>query len=68
VQPYASCSACQVSSSWTPAQNQEHLVSHSIRETVVNPLGNAWYDSSTGIEFSDKCVWSPAPTSKCVKR
>jgi len=82
VQPYASCGACQVSSSWTPAQNQEHLVSHSTRETVVNPLGNAWYDSTTGIDFSDKCVWSPAPfldglygyayewslaTSSCVK-
>jgi len=60
VQPYASCSACQVSG-WTPAQSQEHLVSHTTRETVVNPLGTAWYDSATGIEFSDKCIWSPAP-------
>ena len=82
VQPYASCGACQVSSGWTAAQNQEHLVAHSTRETVVNPLGNAWYDSGTGIEFSDKCFWSPAPfldgvygypyewslaTSSCVK-
>ncbi len=60
VQPYPSCGGCQVAG-WTAAQNQEHLVAHSTRETVVNPLGTAWYDSATGIEFSDKCVWSPAP-------
>jgi hypothetical protein len=60
VQPYASCGGCKVTG-WTAAQSQEHLVAHSTRETVINPLGNAWYDSATGIEFSDKCFWSPPP-------
>jgi hypothetical protein len=60
VQPYASCAGCQVSG-WTAAQNQEHLVANSTRATVVNPLFNAWYDSVSGIEMGDKCLWSPAP-------
>lgn len=60
VQPYASCSGCQVAG-WTAAQNQEHLVSDSTRATVVDPLFNAWYDSITGTEMGDKCLWSPAP-------
>jgi hypothetical protein len=80
VQPYASCSGCKVSG-WTAAQSQEHLVSVSTRNTVTNPLLNAWYDA-TGAELGDKCVWSPSPfldggygysywwslaTSSCVK-
>jgi len=59
VQPYASCSACQVSG-WTPAQSQEHLVSVSTRTTVIDPLGNNWHDAS-GTELGEKCAWSPAP-------
>ena len=59
VQPYASCGGCKVTG-WTAAQNQEHLVSHSTRATVTNPLFNAWYDN-TGAELGDKCLWSPAP-------
>lgn len=80
VQPYASCSACKVTG-WTAAQSQEHLVSLSTRATVIDPLGNNWFDAS-GIELADKCAWSPAPfldggygysyfwslaTSSCVK-
>ncbi|HYU32882.1 MAG TPA: hypothetical protein VEW48_12030 [Thermoanaerobaculia bacterium] len=59
VQPYASCSGCQIAG-WTAAQSQEHLVAYSTRATVTNPLFNAWYDSS-GFEMGDKCLWSPAP-------
>jgi hypothetical protein len=80
VQPYASCAGCKVSG-WTAAQNQEHLVSVSTRNTVVDPLFYGWFDN-TGIELGDKCVWSPSPfldgvygyayewslaTSSCVK-
>jgi hypothetical protein len=60
VQPYASCSGCKVSTSWTAAQNQEHLVSNLTRSTVTDPLFNAWYDL-TGAELGDKCAWSPSP-------
>jgi hypothetical protein len=59
VQPYASCSACKVSG-FTAAQNQEHLVSLSTRNTVIDPVGNNWHDA-TGVELGDKCAWSPAP-------
>ncbi len=59
VQPYASCTGCKVSG-WTAAQNQEHLVSVSTRNTVIDPLFNAWYDAS-GFEPGDKCAWSPTP-------
>ncbi|MFL6262933.1 MAG: hypothetical protein ACJ76Y_24810 [Thermoanaerobaculia bacterium] len=60
VQPYASCGGCQIAG-WTAAQNQEFLVSDSTRATVVDPLFNAWYDSVTGVEMGDKCLWSPPP-------
>jgi len=60
VQPYPSCSGCKVSG-WSNAQNQEHFVANSTRATVTNPLFNAWYDSVTGTEMGDKCLWSPAP-------
>jgi hypothetical protein len=59
VQPYASCGGCTISG-WTPAQNQEQLVSKSTRSTVTDPLFNAWYDA-TGTEVGDKCAWSPPP-------
>jgi hypothetical protein len=59
IQPYPSCSACQVSG-WSGVQNQEHLVAFVTRATVVNPLFNSWYDSS-GNEGGAKCLWSPPP-------
>jgi len=59
VQPYPSCAGCKLSG-WTSAQNQEQLVSQSTRNTVTNPLFNAWYDA-TGFELGDKCAWSPSP-------
>jgi hypothetical protein len=59
IQPYPSCSGCQVSS-WTPVQNQELFFCHETRETATDPTGNTWWDSS-GLEVDDKCAWAPPP-------
>ena len=59
VQPYASCSACQVSG-WTADQNQDRNVAYTTRSTVVNPRFNSWYDPS-GQTGDDICAWSPPP-------
>jgi hypothetical protein len=59
IQPYPSCSGCRVSG-WSDVQNQEHFVSHETRETVTDPTGSTWFDSS-GNEADDKCAWSPTP-------
>jgi hypothetical protein len=55
VQPYASCSGCQVSG-WTAAQNEERLAEH----TAVDALTSSCFDA-TGQGVADKCAWSPAP-------
>jgi uncharacterized protein (TIGR03437 family) len=60
IQPYPSCSGCEVSG-WTVAQNQEHFISHETRESVTDPLLNAWYNVCTGEEADDQCAWSPTP-------
>ncbi len=59
IQPYPSCSGCQVAG-WTAVQNQEHFVTHETREAVTDPTGTTWYDGS-GNEADDKCAWSPTP-------
>jgi hypothetical protein len=59
IQPYASCSGCQVSG-WTPAQNEEHFIGKETVDAVTDPLGTAWF-SATGINLGDQCTWSPAP-------
>jgi hypothetical protein len=59
IQPYPSCSGCQVSG-WTPVQNQEIFFCHETRETATDPTGTTWWDS-TGAEADDKCAWSPPP-------
>ncbi len=59
IQPYPSCSGCQVSG-WTPVQNQEIFFCHETRETATDPTGATWWDS-TGAEADDKCAWSPPP-------
>ncbi len=56
IEPYPSCSGCQVSG-WTVAQNMEHFMVHETREAVTDPLGTGWYDSS-GQEADDKCAWT----------
>ena len=59
IEPYPSCSGCQVSG-FTTVQNQEHFVCHETREAVTDALGNAWFDRR-GNEADDKCAWSPTP-------
>jgi hypothetical protein len=59
IQPYASCSGCQVSG-WTAAQNQEHFIDHETINTVTDPVGTGWF-SLSGEELGDLCVWSPPP-------
>ena len=56
IEPYPSCSGCQVSG-WTVVQNMTHFMVHETREAVTDPRGNAWYDSS-GNEADDKCAWT----------
>jgi len=56
IEPYPSCSGCQVSG-WTVAQNMEHFMVHETREAVTDANGTAWYDSS-GNEADDKCAWT----------
>jgi hypothetical protein len=56
IEPYPSCSGCQVSG-WTVVQNMTHFMVHETREAVTDALGNAWYDSS-GNEADDKCAWT----------
>jgi hypothetical protein len=59
IQPYPSCSGCQVSG-FSDVQDQEHFVCHETREAVTDPTGQGWFDSS-GAEADDKCAWSPTP-------
>jgi len=59
IQPYPSCSGCQVSG-FSDVQDQEHFVCHETREAVTDPTGTTWWDSS-GAEADDKCAWSPTP-------
>jgi hypothetical protein len=61
VQPYPSCSGCQVSG-WSAVQNQERSVTHETREAVTDPQIDAWFDDVYPYyEADDKCVFSPAP-------
>ncbi|HTQ79245.1 MAG TPA: hypothetical protein VMM92_04555 [Thermoanaerobaculia bacterium] len=59
VQPYPSCSGCQVSG-WSAVSNQEHFVAYSVRSTAMNPRFNSWYDAS-GADGNDICLWTPPP-------
>ena len=59
VQPYPSCSACQVSG-WNAIENQEHFVAYTTRATVVNPQFNSWYNAQ-GLDGDSICLWSPPP-------
>ncbi len=59
VQPYPSCSACQVSG-WTAVENQEHFVAYTTRSSVVNPTFSSWYNA-LGMDGDSICLWSPPP-------
>jgi hypothetical protein len=58
IQPYPSCSGCQVAG-WSAVQNQEHFVTHETREAVTDATGTGWFDGSA--EADDKCAWAPTP-------
>lgn len=62
-QPYtdtvpAACDAGQYPNGQsTEADPTINVVSHEHRESINDPLGNAWYDRQ-GYEGSDKCAWN----------
>jgi uncharacterized protein (TIGR03437 family) len=59
VEPYPSCSGCQVAG-WSAVQNQEHFVCHETREAVTDPIvGTGWTDGFN--ELDDLCAWAPTP-------
>ena len=39
------------------ADGMASILAHELEETVTDPLGTAWYDSS-GQENGDKCAWT----------
>ena len=61
-QPWADINGCQYSVPDSPYPNDDgadtviNVVSHEQNETMTDPLGNAWYDSS-GYENGDECAW-----------
>jgi hypothetical protein len=54
VQPYASCSGCQITG-WTAVQNQELFVGDSTIDAVTDPNSNAWYNNISGKEAIELC-------------
>jgi hypothetical protein len=58
-QPFAALSGCDNGSypSGDDADPTISVVSHEANETMTDPLGNAWYDSS-GYENGDECAWN----------
>ena len=62
-QPYADTvpAACDAgyhpNGASTEADATINVVSHEHRESINDPLGNAWYDNR-GYEGSDKCAWN----------
>jgi hypothetical protein len=56
IEPYPSCSGCQVSG-FNVYQNAEHFMVHETREALSDPYGSAWYDAA-GYEADDKCAWT----------
>lgn len=66
-QPWADISGCQYSVPDSPYPNDDgadtviNVVSHEQNETMTDPLGNAWFDSS-GYENGDECAWLSLPT------
>ena len=62
VQPWADISGCQYSTPDNPYPNDDgadttiNVMSHEHNETISDPLGTAWWDSS-GFENGDECAW-----------
>jgi PKD repeat protein len=59
IQPYAYVSGCNSGQSpnGDGADSTINVTSHENIETITDPLGNAWFDSS-GQEIGDKCAWN----------
>lgn len=59
VMPYAYVSGCNSGQSpnGDPADSTVNVTSHENIETITDPLGTAWFDSS-GEEIGDKCAWN----------
>jgi hypothetical protein len=59
-QPYADTVTSACDSGYRPNNNDAdatiNVTSHEHRESINDPLGNAWYDRR-GYEGSDKCAW-----------
>ena len=60
-QPYADTVASNCDAGYHPNNNDAdatiNVASHEHRESINDPLGNAWYDRR-GYEGSDKCAWN----------
>ena len=60
-QPYADTVTSACDSGYRPNNNDAdatiNVTSHEHRESINDPLGNAWYDRR-GYEGSDKCAWN----------
>jgi hypothetical protein len=60
-QPYAAYVPFACGSGQSPngddADSTINVTSHEHNETITDPLGTAWYDSS-GAENGDKCAWN----------
>lgn len=65
-QPYADTVPSGCDSGYHPNANDAdatiNVASHEHRESINDPLGNAWYDHR-GYEGSDKCAWNFGPVS-----
>ena len=66
--PWADISGCQYSTTPDNAYPNDdgadtviNVTSHEQNETMTDPLGNAWFDSS-GYENGDECAWLTLPT------
>jgi hypothetical protein len=65
--PWGDISGCQYPVTHSPYPNDDgadtviNVVSREQNETMTDPLGSAWYDSS-GFENGDECAWLSAHT------
>jgi hypothetical protein len=67
--PYANWVQSACGSGESPNGNDAdstiNLISHEHNETITDPLGTAWYDSS-GNEDGDKCAWNFGTSSEIL--
>ncbi len=67
-QPFAALTGCEYSTPDGPLPNGDaadavlNVVSHEHNETITDPLGTGWYDSS-GYENGDECAWLATQTT-----